>query len=94
MLIQFNCTIIFWFSDQPVIYDKEKYYKSILNRTDNALERYNQYLNDKVTLPYLDLCEFVAILEETGRNQVTRLEYIRYGKTRTPNYKDLILDNI
>ena len=50
------------------------------NRTKNTLERYNRYLNDKFKLPHLYLSKCLATLEEEGRNQVTRLENIGYGK--------------
>ena len=64
------------------------------NRTNNALERYNWFLNDKFTLPNLYLRESVAIFKEESRNLVARFDNIRHGKTRVPNYEDSNIDNI
>ena len=63
------------------------------NRANDILERYNRSLNDKFTFPQPTLSDFLAIFEKDWI-KVTRLENIRYGKKRTPNYKDLTLNNI
>ena len=65
------------------------------NKINNALERYNWFLNDKFTLPHPSLTFFLATLEEEGRSQGIRLENIRYRKkSRRPAYEDLTLENI
>ena len=51
-------------------------------------------MNKKNPVPHSSLKEFVSILKEVGRNQVTRLENIRHGKTKARNYKDVTLDEI
>ena len=60
----------------------------------DALERYNRSMNEKNSISQPTLKDFVSTLKEEGRNQVTRLENIRHGKTKAPNYKDLTLDEI
>ena len=89
----------FWMSSAKYvetwnINDDERNYKELQNRTNNALERYNRTMNEKFPVPHPSLKEFVTNLEKEGRDQAIRLENIRRGTTKAPNYKDLTLDEI
>ena len=83
----------YWMSTQDFIstwniFDTEKKYIELQNRTSNALERYNRTLSENISTPYPSLIQFVTTLEEEARRQVTRLENIRNGKEIAPTYQD------
>ena len=76
------------------ICDSDEKYKELQNRTNNALERYNRTMNEKFPCPHPSLKLFVVTLEEEGRDQVTKLENIRYGKVVPLKHQDLTIANI
>jgi hypothetical protein len=58
-----------------------------VNRTNNALERYNRHFNDLFPKKP-SLIEFVQILEEESRKQAAELEDIRKSCRGKPTYQE------
>jgi hypothetical protein len=61
--------------------------KAFVNRTNNALERYNRRFND-LFHKKPSLIEFVQILEEESRKQAAELEDIRKSRRVKPMYQE------
>ena len=62
----------------------------IQNRTNNALERYNRTLNDKLSSPHPLFIQFMTTIEEEAHEQVIRLHNIRTGNVVAPKLKGSI----
>ena len=89
----------FWCSSDAFIKtwnicDIDENYKKLQNRTNNALEKYNGTMNEKILSTHPSLKLFVVTQEEETRNQVTKLENSRYGKVIAPKHKELTIANI
>ena len=56
----------------------------LINRTNNALERYNRSLNEMFPTPHPSLLAFIKVLEEEGRNRVTYVTNISLGHEIAP----------
>ena len=69
-------------------------YKSIMNRRNNGLERYNRRFNDLFSGGKPSLMEFVEIVEKESRHQADRLNCIRNGHEDSPIYSDVTIPNI
>ena len=51
-------------------------------------------MNERFPCPHPSLKLFIVTLEEEARDQVTKLENIRYGKVIAPKHQDLTIANI
>ena len=73
--------------DSCNICDADGDVKAFVNRTNNALERYNRRFNDLLNKKP-SLIEFVQILEEESRKQAAELEDIRKSRRVKPMYQE------
>ena len=51
-------------------------------------------MNEKFLSPHPSLKLFVVTVDEEARNQVTKLDNIRYGREIAPKHKELTIANI
>ena len=74
--------------------------KAIVNRTNNALEKYNRRFNDRFSKGTPSLAEFIGVVEEESRYYAKKLRNIRrgierpieYAKANIPKIPDAYLD--
>ena len=67
--------------------DDEKYFYPE-NRTNNALERYNCLMNEKIHTPHPSLLVFVQTIELESSELVERCENIRRGRIKVPRLQE------
>ncbi|KAG2785970.1 hypothetical protein Pcac1_g4407 [Phytophthora cactorum] len=58
----------------------------IVNRTKNALERFNRDLNESFTTAHPNLLVFMAVIKEKSKNYVVMLDDIRHHRQRAPEH--------
>ena len=79
----------FWLSnDERIrswnIHGRDDTYKTLQNRTNNALECYNRYLKTLFKGSHPSLLVFIKTIEKEARHQVQKVEDIKYGKAEAP----------
>ncbi|KAG2921922.1 hypothetical protein JG687_00019133 [Phytophthora cactorum] len=62
----------------------------IVNRTKNALERFNRDLNESFTTAHPNLLVFMAVIKEKSKNYVVMLDDIRHHRQRAPEHGNLV----
>ncbi|EGZ24028.1 hypothetical protein PHYSODRAFT_325182 [Phytophthora sojae] len=61
----------------------------IVNRTNNALERFNRTLNESFTTSYPSLLTFVDVIKTKSQNYVDLIEDIRHQRQQPPDHANL-----
>ena len=67
---------------------------ALVNRTSNALERYNRWFNSLVPNPHPNLQTFGSALREEADRIVNRVEAVRKCHEKAPVYKEVVFPNI
>ena len=62
---------------------------ALQNRTNNALEQYNQEVGKLVPCPHPTLLHFIEKIEDESRRIVRELDLIRRGLVNRPNYSEV-----
>ncbi|KAG3077887.1 hypothetical protein PI125_g21134 [Phytophthora idaei] len=58
----------------------------IVNRTNNALERFKRDLNESFTMAHPSWLAFMALIKEKSKNYVVMLDGIRHHRQRDPDH--------
>ncbi|EGZ24005.1 hypothetical protein PHYSODRAFT_480393 [Phytophthora sojae] len=61
----------------------------IVNRTNNALERFNRTLNESFTTSHPSLLTFVDVIKTKSQNYVDLIEDIRHQRQQPPDHANL-----
>ena len=83
----------FWCSDDKFIATwnindpQNEEHLELVNRTNNALERYNRTLNEMFSTPHPTVLNFVRTLEEESRRVVKYVENVALGHEIAPEHK-------
>lgn len=66
----------------------------LINRTNNALERYNRVLKSKFRAPHPGMVDFIEVIKKLQVDEFTELQNIKRGVSVPPMHEDVYKPSI